>query len=212
VGPFQIITSRSRWGQFRLAVRHAWRPGGRQRRRRSSRHCTVWRPAEARRARHGRRRTLLTRCGYLTITRGRARRPDGTRYFPLDEWLHLAPHHEASPWVRGRGCALDAEHPTGRRRGSFPPRWAPRRPPGDLVAGADLAVLSLLSRHAPAARAGTALAVSAVSGLALFVPGVLRWLPDRECQVRKYFMHAKGYTRAAFRWGIELGLRSVRSS
>ncbi len=77
---------------------------------------------------------------------------------------------------------------------------------GGVLLGTLLAVLSLLSRHAPAARAGTAIAASAVSGLALFVPGVLRWLPDRECQVRKYFMHAKGYTRAAFRWGIELGL------
>jgi hypothetical protein len=65
----------------------------------------------ARRARHGRRRTILTRAGYLTITRGRARRPDGTRYFPTDERLGLASHHEASPWVRRRGCELAAEHP-----------------------------------------------------------------------------------------------------
>jgi hypothetical protein len=65
----------------------------------------------ARRARHGRKRTLLTRCGYLTLTRGRSRRPDGTRFFPLDERLQLAAHHEASPWVRRRGCALAAEHP-----------------------------------------------------------------------------------------------------
>lgn len=65
----------------------------------------------ARRARGGRRRTILTRSGYLTITRGRARRPDGSRYFPLDERLGLAPHHEASPWVRTRGCKLAAEHP-----------------------------------------------------------------------------------------------------
>jgi hypothetical protein len=64
-----------------------------------------------RKARHGRRRTILTRCGYLTITRGRARRADGTRYFPLDERLGLPPHHEASPWVRQRGCHLAAEHP-----------------------------------------------------------------------------------------------------
>lgn len=65
----------------------------------------------ARRARHGRRRTILTRAGYVTITRGRARRPDGTRYFPLDERLHLEPHHEASPAVRRRACELAAEHP-----------------------------------------------------------------------------------------------------
>ncbi len=64
-----------------------------------------------RKARYGRRRTVLTRCGYLTIRRGRSRRPDGTRYFPLDERLGLPPHHEASPWVRRRGCALAAEHP-----------------------------------------------------------------------------------------------------
>jgi hypothetical protein len=65
----------------------------------------------ARKARHGRRRIVLTRAGYLTITRGRARRSDGTRYFPLDERLGLRPHHEASPAVRRRGCALAAEHP-----------------------------------------------------------------------------------------------------
>lgn len=65
----------------------------------------------ARKARHGRRRTILTRCGYLTIVRGRSRRADGTRCFPLDERLGLAPHHEASPWVRRRGCTLAAEHP-----------------------------------------------------------------------------------------------------
>ncbi|HXF73734.1 MAG TPA: UPF0236 family protein [Actinomycetota bacterium] len=65
----------------------------------------------ARRSGGGRRRTILTRCGYLTITRGRARRADGTRFFPLDERLGLAPHHEASPAVRRRGCELAAEHP-----------------------------------------------------------------------------------------------------
>jgi hypothetical protein len=66
---------------------------------------------KARKARHGRRRTLLTTVGYVTIIRGRARRADGSRYFPLDERLGLAPHHEASPAVRGRGCELAAEHP-----------------------------------------------------------------------------------------------------
>jgi hypothetical protein len=65
----------------------------------------------SRKARQGRRRTLLTRAGYITITRGRARRSDGTRYFPLVERLGLEPHHEASPAVRRRGCALAAEHP-----------------------------------------------------------------------------------------------------
>src|SRR5439155_1358654 len=58
-----------------------------------------------------RAKTILTQAGYITITRGRARRPDGTRYFPLDERLGLAPHHEASPLVRRRGCELAAEHP-----------------------------------------------------------------------------------------------------
>lgn len=70
--------------------------------------------ARGRRARGshgGRRRTIPTRCGYLTITRGRARRDDGTRYFPLDERLGLAPHHEASPFVRRRGLELAACHP-----------------------------------------------------------------------------------------------------
>lgn len=65
----------------------------------------------ARRARHGRRRSILTRAGYITIVRGRARREDGTRYFPLDERLGLAPHHEASPAVRRRGCHLAAQFP-----------------------------------------------------------------------------------------------------
>src|SRR5207245_1594708 len=65
----------------------------------------------ARKLRHGRKRTLLTGVGYITITRGRSRRPDGTRYFPLDERLGLMPHHEASPSVRRRGCELAACHP-----------------------------------------------------------------------------------------------------
>ncbi len=65
----------------------------------------------ARKARHGRKRTLLTKVGYITITRGRARRGDGTRYFPLDERLDLKPHHEASPAVRRRGCDLAADYP-----------------------------------------------------------------------------------------------------
>jgi hypothetical protein len=75
------------------------------------RHLEASRGPRARRARHGRRRTILTRAGYVTITRGRARRPDGTKYFPLDHRLGLAPHHEASPAVRRRGCHLAAEHP-----------------------------------------------------------------------------------------------------
>ena len=71
----------------------------------------ISRGPRARKARHGRRRTVLTRAGYITITRGRARRPDGARYFPLDEGLGLASHHEASSAVRRRGCHLAAEHP-----------------------------------------------------------------------------------------------------
>jgi Uncharacterised protein family (UPF0236) len=59
----------------------------------------------------GRRRTVLTRVGYVTFHRGRGRRPDGTRYFPLDHSLGLPAHHEASPWVRRRGCELAAQHP-----------------------------------------------------------------------------------------------------
>lgn len=58
-----------------------------------------------------RRRTILTRLGFITIHRGRARRPDGTRFFPLDERLGLAPHHEASAWVRHRGISLACAHP-----------------------------------------------------------------------------------------------------
>jgi hypothetical protein len=58
-----------------------------------------------------RSRTILTRVGFVTLQRGRARRTDGTRFFPLDELLGLAPHHEASPWVRARGTALACAHP-----------------------------------------------------------------------------------------------------
>jgi hypothetical protein len=65
----------------------------------------------ARKVRHGRRRRILTRAGYITITRGRARRADGTRYFPIDDRLGLPPHHESSPAVRRRGTHLAAQHP-----------------------------------------------------------------------------------------------------
>src|SRR5205823_5946911 len=34
-----------------------------------------------------------------------------SRYFPLDERLHLPAHHEASPWVRRRALQLAACHP-----------------------------------------------------------------------------------------------------
>lgn len=64
-----------------------------------------------RRRRGTRRRTILTRLGFITVYRGRARRPDGTRFFPLDQRLGLAPHHEASPWVRHRGVSLACAHP-----------------------------------------------------------------------------------------------------
>lgn len=59
----------------------------------------------------GRARTVLTRLGYLTFRRGRSRRADGTRFFPLDEQLGLPAHHEAAPSVRRRGCELAACHP-----------------------------------------------------------------------------------------------------
>jgi Uncharacterised protein family (UPF0236) len=65
----------------------------------------------SRRGRFGRPRTVLTRAGYVTIRRRRARRADGTRFFPLDDRLGLPSHHEASPAVRARGCALAACHP-----------------------------------------------------------------------------------------------------
>jgi hypothetical protein len=77
---------------------------------------------------------------------------------------------------------------------------------GGCVLGTLLAILSLFLSQTSAARAGTTIAVSAISALGLLVPGVLRWLPDRECQVRKYFIYERGKTWAAFRWGIELGL------
>lgn len=59
----------------------------------------------------GRSRTVLTRVGYATFCRGRGRREDGTRFFPLDEQLGLPAHHEATPAVRRRGCELAACHP-----------------------------------------------------------------------------------------------------
>jgi len=77
---------------------------------------------------------------------------------------------------------------------------------GGALLGGILAAASLLARTAPTVRSGTALAVAVAASLGLLVPGVVRWLPDRECQVRKYFMYSVGHTKAAFRWGIELGL------
>lgn len=58
-----------------------------------------------------RRRVVLTKAGWITIRRGRARRPDGTYHFPLDERLELPAHHEATPAVRRRGTQLAAAHP-----------------------------------------------------------------------------------------------------
>jgi len=58
-----------------------------------------------------RRRVVLTKAGWITIRRGRARRPDGTYHCPLDERLELPAHHEATPAVRRRGTELAAVHP-----------------------------------------------------------------------------------------------------
>ena len=58
-----------------------------------------------------RRRVVLTKAGWITIRRGRARLPDGTYHFPLDERLELPAHHEATPAVRRRGTQLAAAHP-----------------------------------------------------------------------------------------------------
>src|SRR3989304_1828967 len=76
--------------------------------------CRQMEHARARRSSktRGRRPTILTRCGYLTITRGPSRSPDGSEYFPLDERLGPAPPHEGSPYVRRRGCELVACHPS----------------------------------------------------------------------------------------------------
>ncbi len=54
---------------------------------------------------------MLTKAGWITIHRGRARRDDGTYHFPLDERLELPAHHEATPAVRRRGTQLAAAHP-----------------------------------------------------------------------------------------------------
>lgn len=101
----------TRFSDIEEASLRASREAARQTMVEACRRLEAGRGPRARRARHGRRRTILTRCGYITITRGRARRPDGSRYFPLDERLGLEPHHEASPSVRRRGCELAAEHP-----------------------------------------------------------------------------------------------------
>ena len=58
-----------------------------------------------------RRRVVLTKAGWITIRRGRARRDDGTYHFPLDERLELPAHHEATPAIRRRGTELAAAHP-----------------------------------------------------------------------------------------------------
>lgn len=105
------VPSTATIGEVEEACVRASRRAGRDAMGETLRRIGHGRGRRARRSRGGRRRTILTRCGYLTITRGRARRADGTRYFPLDERLRLAPHHEASPAVRRRGLQLAAEHP-----------------------------------------------------------------------------------------------------
>ncbi len=74
--------------------------------------CERLEASRSRRRRVGtRRRVVLTRVGWITLHRGRARRGDGTYRFPLDERLGLPAHHEATPAVRQRGTELACTHP-----------------------------------------------------------------------------------------------------
>lgn len=74
--------------------------------------CQHLEASRRRRRRVGtRRRVVLTRAGWITLHRGRARREDGTYHFPLDERLGLPAHHEATPAVRRRGTRLACAHP-----------------------------------------------------------------------------------------------------
>jgi hypothetical protein len=106
----RIETSSTRFEDLEIAAVEAARKAAKEALEQACRRLETARGRRACRGR-GRRRTLLTRVGYLTIARGRSRRADGTRYFPLDERLGLPAHHEASPWVRSRALHLAATHP-----------------------------------------------------------------------------------------------------
>ena len=76
------------------------------------------RNSRARRGQTGRERPCSPRAGYITFTPGPCSPARRDQVLSLEERLGLPPHHEASPWVRRRGCDLAEEHPYQEALGS----------------------------------------------------------------------------------------------
>ena len=66
--------------------------------------------------------------------------------------------------------------------------------------------MSGVIRLAPQARAGLVVGGAVLSGLALAVPGVRSWLPERACQLPGALLRSRPIQRAALAWGFDLGL------
>jgi hypothetical protein len=56
------------------------------------------------------------------------------------------------------------------------------------------------------AKHSVVLGLGIIAIASLLVPSLAQLLPERPCQVQSSVLHAKGRSRAAWDWGIELGL------
>ena len=77
---------------------------------------------------------------------------------------------------------------------------------GGLLLGAGLLSIGKLLGYLEAAKLGIVIAFSTLAGVAVIVPRVKDWLPERSCQVRRSMILAHGLRGAALRWGLELGV------
>jgi hypothetical protein len=77
---------------------------------------------------------------------------------------------------------------------------------GGVLLGAALLPLTLLSRVAPQLAVGSVIGVGVLVEIALLHSGWRRWLPQRHCQVVRSLASSLSLPRAAFKWGLDLGL------
>lgn len=77
---------------------------------------------------------------------------------------------------------------------------------GGLVTGAVLLLLWQALAPFDAARLAIVLGVGGLAAAAVVWPALRPWLPEAACQLREEVMAAGTVHRAAFRWGVELGM------
>lgn len=77
---------------------------------------------------------------------------------------------------------------------------------GGLVLGGALAIAWGVLAPFAAVRTGSAVGGMSLMGLAILMPSLRAWIPERAHQVSSSGMLAKSISMSAFRWGFTLGL------